>query len=522
MTDELLRREFLLAVGGIPALAGSAAAELSQGPAVVPAAGKGRFRERIAAGTPLFIRDRARKDMVFPFTPAAAASKRLDELKDAGIDLVEVYAPAHGGNSFLGLDTIDRYKVDPRAGTMDDFKRLVDLVHRKGMWIISIDNFGYASVDAIDFLKACDDVRAGRDSREARFFVWSESADAPPPGIRGDRYFMVRPTHLPGGGPGGLYDSSKHEFWQWSERANRFYWTKWDGVDLAGRKVRLPQFNWGSPELVDEMEKVVRFWMDTGIDGIMIDAVNWYVGCDWGKNRRAMTDAIASYGDKYCQPEGAGAFRDDPVSWITEGRWTCIQDYGLGIYWEKGSNVVTNAIESGDPRPIERALRDYHDRVVDVGGTLYYNPPRFEDPRKTHLATALVAALGDLMVMAAVIDGLWSPVFPDEEQSRLLKLKTCHEAFHALGRRQALPVAAPDRHYAFLKVAQGGGERVLVVLNFRPEEEAVEVDLSGVDFAEVKDLETGARVERASPWRITVPPHGYRFLSLADRKGEVA
>ena len=306
MTDELLRREFLLAVGGIPALAGSAAAELSQGPAVVPAAGKGRFRERIAAGTPLFIRDRARKDMVFPFTPAAAASKRLDELKDAGIDLVEVYAPAHGGNSFLGLDTIDRYEVDPRAGTMDDFKRLVDLAHRKGMWIISIDNFGYASVDAIDFLKACDDVRAKRDSREARFFVWSESADAPPPGIRGDRYFMVRPTHLPGGGPGGLYDSSKHEFWQWSERANRFYWTKWDGVDLAGRKVRLPQFNWGSPELVDEMEKVVRFWMDTGIDGIMIDAVNWYVGCDWGKNRRAMTDAIASYGDKYCQPEGGG------------------------------------------------------------------------------------------------------------------------------------------------------------------------------------------------------------------------
>jgi hypothetical protein len=34
---------------------------------------------------------------------------------------------------------------------MDDFKRLVDLAQRKGMWIISIDNFGYASVDAVDF-----------------------------------------------------------------------------------------------------------------------------------------------------------------------------------------------------------------------------------------------------------------------------------------------------------------------------------------------------------------------------------
>ena len=160
--------------------------------------------------------------------------------------------------------------------------------------------------------------------------------------------------------------------------------------------------------------------MDTGIDGMMIDAVNWYVGCDW-QNNRAHDRRHRGYGDKYCQPEGAGAFRDDPVSWITEGGWTCVQDYGLGIYWEKGSNVVTNAIESGDPRPIERGLRDYHDRVVEVGGTLYYNPPRFEDPRQTHLSMALVPPLGDLIVMAAVIDDLWSPVFPDEEQARLLK-----------------------------------------------------------------------------------------------------
>ena len=515
MTDELLRREFLLAVGGLPVLAARPDAARSPGPAVVAAPGQSRFWERAAAATPLFIRDRERKDMVFPLKPEAAASRRLDELKDAGIEVVEVYAPAHGGNSFLGLDTIDRYEVEPRAGTMDDFRRLVDLAHRKGMWIISIDNFGYASVDATDFLKACDDVRAGRDSREARFFSWADRADAPPPGGRDDCFFLTRPTHLPG------YDSSRHELWQWSERAGRFYWTKWDGVDLAGKKVRLPQFDWGSPELVDEMEKVVRFWMDTGIDGIMIDAVNWYVGCDWAKSRRAMTDAIASYGDRYCQPEGSGAFRDDPVSWITEGRWTCIQDYGLGIYWEKGSNVVRNAIESGDPRPIERALRDYHDRVADVEGTLYYNPPRFEDPRKTRLATALVAAVGDLMVMAAVIDGLWSPVFPDEEQTRLLKLKARHAALHAPARRQALPVAAPDRHYAFLKAARDGGERLLVVLNFRPEEDTVEVDLSGLDFGGLTDLATGAPVPGATPWRLTVPAYGYRFLGVSERSGRV-
>ncbi len=30
-----------------------------------------------------------------------------------------------------------------------------------------------------------------------------------------------------------------------------------------------------------EMEKAIRFWMDTGLDGMVIDAVNWYNGCTW-------------------------------------------------------------------------------------------------------------------------------------------------------------------------------------------------------------------------------------------------
>jgi len=85
-----------------------------------------------------------------------------------------------------------------------------------------------------------------------------------------------------------------------------------------------------------------------------------------------------------------------------------------------------------------------------------------------------------------------------------------------------LPVAAPDRHYAFLKVAADGKERVLVVLNFRPEEESVQVDLSGVDFGELADLATGAPVPRAVPLSFTLPAYGYRFFGPTGRKWKVA
>jgi glycosidase len=90
----------------------------------------------------------------------------------------------------------------------------------------------------------------------------------------GNTFFFVRPTHLPGAKPGTLYDSAKHEVWACSDRARKYYWSKWDGVDLEGRTVRPSQYDWGSPEFQEEAEKIVRFWMDTGIDGIIIDAVN--------------------------------------------------------------------------------------------------------------------------------------------------------------------------------------------------------------------------------------------------------
>jgi len=438
----------------------------------------------------------------------------LDELRDRGVAAVEVYAPAEGGNSFLGLDTINRYRFEPRAGTMADFSRLIRQVHDRGMKIVSIDNLGYASVEAVEFLKACDDVRNGKDTRESRFFNWADSKDAPPPGppVK-DRYFMVRPVHLPKEG-GGFADTSRDEYWAHSERAGKYYWTKWGGVDLAGNKVRLPQYNWDRPEFPEEAEKIVRFWMDSGIDGMLIDAVNWYAGCTWQKNRNAMTQAMSSYGKMFSQPEGAGAFRDDPVSWVTEGGWTCIQDYGLAIYWEKGSNVITNALTSGDPRPIETALRNYHDRVVEAGGVLYFNPPKFEDTRKSHLAFATAVAAGELICMAAVIENLWSTVIPDEEEARILKLKAKQPALHSLGLRREIRTTAPEKHYAVLRTAREVAERVIVVMNFQPDGQTVEVDLSSVNCSALTDLATGAEIKRETIWSVPMPAFGYGFYKL--------
>jgi glycosidase len=299
----------------------------------------------------------------FPIDPAKAGPI-LDDYKARGISAIEIFAPYYGGRSYGGLDAIDRFRLNPKVGTMDDFRALIRLIHSKGMAVISFDNLGYCSSEAPDFLKAEDDVRAGRDTVEARRFIWADSADAPPPETDNDKFFMVRPRHLP-----NHYDPVKSEFWEYSPRAGKYFWTKWLGPNLSGRVVRLPQYNWRDVEFQQYAERVVRFWMDTGLDGMVIDAVNWYVGHTWEQDRHRITAVIGSYGNTYMQPEGGGAFYEDPVAWIQEGGWNSVQDYDLFIWWEK-RNVISTALDIGDPRPIEQSLREYHDRVIGAGGVL--------------------------------------------------------------------------------------------------------------------------------------------------------
>jgi len=481
-------------------------------PAAVKVAGAGRERvpERWWETAAAIVRASPRGRHPFPIQDPARTEAALDGLLAQGITAVEVFAPAEGGRSFGGLDTIDRYRLEPAAGTMDDFRRLVRLAHDRKMAVITFDNLGYSSVEAVDFLKAADDVRPGRPSREASFFVWSDSAEAAPPDADADRVFFVRPTHLPGGKPGTLYESAKHEYWQWSERAGKFYWTKWGGEDHQGNKVRLPQYDWRSPAFRDEAEKIVRFWMDTGIDGMVIDAVNWYVGCTWEMSRRRLTDVIASYGNAYAQPEGAGAFREDPVAWITEGGWNSVQDYGLGIWWEEGTNLIHNAVEGGDPRPIEPALRAYHDRVVEAGGSLYFQPTGFDDEARRNLAFATLAGLGSLIQLR------YEPDRPlDAEKSWLLKTKAAHPALQQRSTRRLLVSAPEDRSWAFLRTARDGNERVIVVLNFHGEPRELSLDLSGLSASALVDLRTGERFARRATLRLPLAGYGYRFFLVA-------
>jgi hypothetical protein len=83
-----------------------------------------------------------------------------------------------------------------------------------------------------------------------------------------------------------------------------------------------------------------------------------------------------------------------------------------------------------------------------------------------------------------------------------------------LSSRRHLPTNADDKYYAFLRTAADDSERVLVVLNFQPRAQTVEVRLDGVNASNLVDLRDGSSISWATPVPIELPAFGYRFLRV--------
>ena len=522
-----------------------AAGKDDRGRSAVPA----RFWESAAAMCSVSIRTRSNLDPPLPgrsgmqrskpihITDPAQVSSELDRLKAAGCAGIDVGQVSEvSGRVYAVLATTDHYKLTSEVeGTLDDFRRFIRTAHSKGMAVTTFYNLGYCSIDAPFFLKAQDDVRAGRtNTREARWFIWSDTPNAPPP--PGDTIFMVadplRTWSYGAKGPLNTfsygYDPAhpgptdywmglkiiKPGIWEYSTRAGKYYWSKWggrhpDGLDDLGRRIQMPHYNWYNREWQEEAAKIIHFWMDTGLDGISQDAPNWYPGCGWDVTRRWITGVIGSYGNVYMQAEGAGVLFEDPSAWITEGGYNSVRDYSLGGYTGvDNSGAILKAFETNDPWPIEAALRAYHDKVVDVRGVLWaMNARRPDDPpAKRQLQLAMHAVLGEI---------LSGPDYREDPKLRwLLQTKAAHPALYNLSKRRKLPTAADDKHYAFLRTAADGSERILVVTNFQADAQTVDVDLSGVATAGLVDLESKTESPRQWSFKVELPAYGYKLYQV--------
>ena len=172
---------------------------------------------------------------------------KLDYLDDLGVDTLWL-TPFQHSNSYHGYDIMDYFTVDPRFGTLDDYKELVYKAHEKGMKILldfvlnhtSVSNPWFAKSQALkkEVIKLPDGTEKVIDYRN--FYNWQN-----------EEY---------------VSSLSASEKSQWFKDPNGYYFYSSFGSSM-------PELNFDYQATRDAILDVALYWMSFGLDGFRLDAV---------------------------------------------------------------------------------------------------------------------------------------------------------------------------------------------------------------------------------------------------------
>lgn len=171
-------------------------------------------------------------------------SARLDHVASLGVDAIWISPFFTSPMRDFGYDVADYYDVDPIFGTLADFDALVARAHGLGLKVLIDQVYSHTSDDHAWFAES----RADRTNAKADWYVW---ADPKPDGSPPSNWQSVF------GGPA----------WTWDARRGQYYMHNF----LSSQ----PQLNCHNPAVQDALLGVARFWLDRGVDGFRIDALNF-------------------------------------------------------------------------------------------------------------------------------------------------------------------------------------------------------------------------------------------------------
>ncbi len=168
--------------------------------------------------------------------------QKLDYLEKLGIDCIWLLPIYPSPLKDDGYDIADYYGIHPDYGTLEDFKALVDEAHRRNLRVITDLVLNHTSDQHPWFQSA----RTDPNSPYRNYYVWSDTDQ---------KYKEARIIFL----------DTETSNWTWDPAAGQYYWHRFYSSQ--------PDLNYDSPELKAEIFKIIRYWLDLGVDGFRADAV---------------------------------------------------------------------------------------------------------------------------------------------------------------------------------------------------------------------------------------------------------
>ena len=171
-------------------------------------------------------------------------TQRLPYVASLGVDAIWVSPFYKSPMKDFGYDVADYCDVDPIFGDLHDFDNLVAKAHELGLRLLVDQVYSHTSDEHAWFVES----RSSRTNARNDWYVW---ADARPDGSPPTNWQSVF------GGPS----------WTWDARRGQYY--------LHNFLNSQPQLNLHNRDVQDAILDVMRFWLDRGVDGFRIDALNF-------------------------------------------------------------------------------------------------------------------------------------------------------------------------------------------------------------------------------------------------------
>jgi len=172
---------------------------------------------------------------------------KLDYLQQLGVNCLWLLPFYPSPLRDDGYDIAHYEGVHSSYGTMRDFRTFMREAHERGLRVITELVVNHTS-DQHPWFQAARRAPAGSSKRD--FYVWSDTKE---------KYKGVRI----------IFTDSEPSNWSWDDEAKAFYWHRFFHHQ--------PDLNFDNPKVLRAILRVMRFWLDAGVDGLRLDAVPYLI-----------------------------------------------------------------------------------------------------------------------------------------------------------------------------------------------------------------------------------------------------
>lgn len=168
---------------------------------------------------------------------------KLDYLNKLGIDVVWLSPVYESPNDDNGYDISNYKKVLDEFGTMADWEKMLQEIHKRDMKLVMDLVVNHSSDEHGWFVES----RKSKDNPYRDYYIWREGKD--------------------GGEPNNWESVFSGSAWEYDEATDEYF------LHIFSKKQ--PDLNWENPTLRAEIYDMMKFWLDKGIDGFRMDVINF-------------------------------------------------------------------------------------------------------------------------------------------------------------------------------------------------------------------------------------------------------